>query len=131
MLELVQMLTDRLGVSEKQAKGGSGLLLKLAKERLDDQAFQRVAAVVPAVEMLLSEAPEDEGVAGLVGDLASAFTGKDSNISRLGTIASIAGGFSKLGMNAEMISKFVPIVLSFVQDRGDDDTKRTLEDAIK
>lgn len=131
MMELIQTLTSRLGVSEKQAKGGSGLLLKLAKERLNEQDFNRVAAVVPAVEMLLSEAPEEEGVAGLVGDLASAFGGKNSNVGRLGTLASMAGGFGKLGMNTEMVSKFIPIVLSFVQSRGDDDTKRTLESAMK
>jgi len=47
----------------------------------------------------------------------SSFGGSAGN---LGALASLAGGFDKLGLDSGMIGKFVPILLDFVRDRGGD-----------
>lgn len=38
--------------------------------------------------------------------------------TELGNLASLAGGFDKLGLDAGMIGRFVPVLLSFLQSKG-------------
>ncbi len=45
-MELVQQLTQQLGINQQQASGGLGLLMKLAKNKLGGQ-FGEVAQHVP------------------------------------------------------------------------------------
>ena len=49
----------------------------------------------------------------------------------LGSLAGLAGGFSKLGLNAGMIVKFLPIILSFLQGKGGEGLKNLLGNAFK
>ena len=115
MMELVQQLVAGAGVSQEQAEGGAGLLFGLVKDQLSSGDFSQVAEAVPGIDSLIDAAPGGDGggLGGLLGGVASAF-GADN----LGNLASLAGGFSKLDLDAGMIGKFVPIVLSFLQNQG-------------
>lgn len=72
-MELLQTLIEQLGVSEQQAKGGAGLLFKLAKDKLGMDEFAKVSAAVPGLEGLVASVPEAGGFknlnldAGIVG----------------------------------------------------------------
>lgn len=125
-MELIDLLTKNLGVNETQAKGGTGLLFKLAKDKLGGSDFSKVAAAVPDVDKLIKAAPST-GDGGL-GKIFSIFGGKKSGV---GGLASLAGGFSKLGLGSNMISKFVPVILSFVQGKGGGEAKSLLEKVLK
>ncbi len=127
-MELLKMLTDQLGVSEDQAKGGAGLLFKLAKDKLGSNDFSQVATAVPGIEDLISAAPKSGGLAGALGGLASSFGG---GASQLGNLASLAGGFKSLNLDSGLVSQFVPIILSFVQSKGGDMVKGVLEKVLK
>lgn len=126
-MELVQMLTSQLGVTEEQAQGGAGLLFKLAKEKLSAGEFSQVADAVPHMEALTSSAPETGGIAGALGGFASSLGG---GAGQLGSLASLAGGFKSLNLDPGMVSKFLPVVLSFVQSRGGDTARAMLEKAL-
>lgn len=126
-MDLVQLLTSQLGVSNQQAKGGTGLLLKLAQEKLGASDFSKVSGAVPNSQSYMQAAPEPGGLAGAIGMFASSFGG---NAGQLGNLASLAGGFKDLGLSPEMISKFIPIVLSFVQAKGGDGVKRLLQQVL-
>jgi hypothetical protein len=128
-MELIDMLTSGLGVKEDEAKGGTGLLMNLAKEKLGAGDFGKIANVIPGVDDLIKTAPEaDTGIMGTLGKMAS---GMGGSMGQLGTLASLAGGFSKLGLDADMIGKFVPIILSFVQQKGGKDIGDLLAKAFK
>jgi len=127
-MELVKLLTENLGIDEGQAQGGAGLLFKMAKEKLGDGDFSQVAQHVPGVDDLIGSAPESGGFAGAIGGLASKLGG---GASSLGDLASLAGGFSKLGLDKGMIGKFIPVVLSFVQEKGGSSVKGLLESVLK
>lgn len=127
-MELIQMLTSQLGITEDQAKGGSGLLFKLAKEKLGNTDFGQIANAVPGVESLISSAPESGGLASALGGLASSLGGK---AGQLGNLASLAGGFKNLNLDSSLISKFLPIVLSFVESKGGAGIKGLLEKVLK
>jgi len=117
MMELVQQLVAGTGVSNSQAEGGAGLLFGLLKDKLSSGDFSRVADAVPGVEGLIDAAPDaGGGLGGLLGGVASALGGGE-----LGKLATLAGGFGKLDLDAGMIGKFVPILLSYLQTKGGGD----------
>lgn len=117
MMELVQQLVSGAGVSQEQAEGGAGLLFGLVKDQLSSGDFSQVSSAIPGIESLIDAAPAEDsgGLGGLLGGVASAIGG-----DQLGNMASLASGFSKLDLDAGMIGKFVPIVLSFLQSQGGD-----------
>jgi hypothetical protein len=127
-MELIDFLTENLGVQKGQATGGAGLLFKLAKEKLGDQDFSQVAQHVPGLNDLIESAPESGGIAGALGGLASVIGGGGSE---LGSLAALAGGFSSLGLDSGMISKFIPLILSFVESKGGGAVRGLLEQALK
>ncbi|RLW52672.1 MAG: hypothetical protein B6D76_14845 [gamma proteobacterium symbiont of Stewartia floridana] len=116
-MELVQQLVSGAGVSQEQAEGGAGLLFGLVKDQLSSGDFSQVSSAIPGIESLIDAAPSEDsgGLGGLLGGVASAIGG-----DQLGNMASLASGFSKLDLDAGMIGKFVPIVLSFLQSQGGD-----------
>ena len=126
-MDLIQLLTENLGVQDSQAEGGAGLLFQLAKDKLGEEDFAKIADYVPGIENMLSSAPQDSGMLGALGGLASAMGGEAAGI---GNIMGLAGGFSKLGLDSGMIAQFVPIILSFVQNKGGEEIKTLLENVL-
>jgi len=128
MMELIKMLTDQLGISDEQAEGGAGLLFKMAKEKLGSEEFEQVADHVPEAGNLADTAPGSGLLGSTLGGLASSLSGGKSD---LGGLAGLVGGFTKLGLDADMLSKFVPIVLSFVKGKGGDAVGNILSKVLK
>ncbi len=127
-MELLQILTSQLGVTQGQAEGGAGLLFKMVKEKLDSDDFSQVVRTVPGIENMISSVPESGGLAGALGGLASSFGG---SAGQLGSLASLASGFKSLNLDSGMIGQFVPIILSFAQSKGGDIVKNILEKVLK
>jgi len=127
-MELLSQLTQNLGIDEDQAKGGAGLLFKLAKDKLGSGDFSTLADAVPGINDLLQSAPKSGGLGSAIGNIASALGG---DTGKLGDLASLAGGFSKLNLDAGMIAKFIPIILAFVQSKGGDSVKDLLGSVLK
>ena len=128
MMELIQQLTSNLDVNENQAKGGAGLIFQLAQQQLGNSEFAQVASVVPGISDLMGAAPKaGGGLAGAIGGLAGAIGGG----GKVASLAALAGGFGQLGLNPTMVSQFVPIILSFVQNQGGDGVKDILAQVLK
>ena len=129
-MDLISTLTQNLGVNESQAKGGAGLLFKLAKDKLPGADFAKVASAVPGIDSLIGAAPAADG-GGMMGGLGKMMGGLGGAAGGLGSLASLAGGFTKLGMGGNMVSKFVPIILEFVKSKGGEGVKNILEKVFK
>ena len=138
-MELIQQLVSSLGVNEDQAKGGAGLLFNLAKDKLGAGDFQQITDKIPGVSDLLGAAPTQSaaasaggGMMGALGGAAAALGagGLGDKLGGLGNLASLASGFSQLGLSSDMIGKFAPVVLSFVQSQGGDSLKGLLEKVL-
>ncbi len=127
-MELIQELVKNLGVNENAAKGGAGLIFKLAQNKLGAGDFSKIAGAVPGISDLIKVAPESGGLLGGLGNLASGLGG---DVGKLGNLASLAGGFSKLGLDSGMIAKFLPIILSFVGSKGGTAVRSILEKVLK
>ncbi len=109
-MDLIKTLSEQLGINEQQASGGAGLLLKLARSKLGGD-FEQLAGAIPDAESLIKAAPASGGLGALSGLLGKLGGGK------LGNLAALAGGFSKLGLSSDMVGRFVPIVLKYVQEQ--------------
>lgn len=128
MTELIGVLVSQLGIQEGQAKGGAGLLFKLAQEKLGGD-FSEVAGALPGVKDLIAAAPQAGGAAKLVGGLLGAIGGDKAK--GLAGLASLAGGFSQLKLDSGMIAKFVPVILGFVKGQGGQAVADLLAKALK
>jgi len=106
---LVGMLTDQLGVSQDQAAGGAGSIFSYAKDKLSADEFEQIARGVPDMNELLASAPESgsDSTLGKVGGML----GEDSSA---GGLASLTSSFESIGLDADMVSKFMPIVNQYV-----------------
>lgn len=115
-MDLVNELVSKLGVDPKQAKGGAGMILGLVKDKLGTGEFAKVKEAIPEADALADDAPEaGGGLLGAVGGLASAL-----GAGGAGDLAKLAGGFEKLGLDPDMVGKFVPVILNFVKSKGGD-----------
>ncbi len=125
-MELVQHLASSLGIHEDQAKGGAGLIMQMAKAKLEDHEFAQVAQAIPGISELLETAPPEKKGGGLLGALGGmaaglgggAGSGAGNAVSNVTNMIGLAAGFSKLGMDPSMISRFMPTILSFAQTKA-------------
>lgn len=127
-MELIQQLAQGLNINEDQAQGGAGLIFKMAQEKLGGGEFAQIADAVPGISNLIGAAPQEGGgLAGMIGGLAGAM-GASGDLANL---AALAGGFSQLGLNPGIVTQFVPIILSFVQNQGGDGIKDILASVLQ
>ena len=120
-MELVQELTQQLGINQQQASGGVGLIMGMAKDKLGGD-FHQVAEHVPGVDNLIDSAPKPEPGATVPSPMgalgaATGFLGGKSG-SALGQMGKLSGGFKQLGLEPSVMSRFIPIILSFFQRKG-------------
>ena len=128
MKELIDSLTKNLGISGTQAEGGAAVLFKAAKEKLGAAEFDSLLGGVPGLGDLLKKAPAVQwrrSLGGLLGGLAGAMGGNAA------LIASIVGGFGKLGLKLEDAKKFVPVILDFLRTKVGPDVVSKLEKTLR
>jgi hypothetical protein len=126
MKELIDSLTKSLGISGAQAEGGAAVLFKAAKDKLGGDEFSKLLGGVPGLGDLMKKAPAaGGGLGGMLGGLAGAMGGN------AGLIATIVGGFGKLGLKAEDAKKFVPVILGYLQTKVGPDVVSKLEKTLR
>ncbi|MEM1028171.1 MAG: DUF2780 domain-containing protein [Planctomycetota bacterium] len=136
MQELIAKLTSELGIDAKQAEGGLGVVMKFINDQLGGEAFEKVKDAMPEAEALADAAPGSEdggsdsgghsggggGLMGIVGSVAGALGGE-----KLEGVASMAGGFDKLGLDVSMVSQFLPKVMEFLESKGGGEIAKMIE----
>lgn len=124
-MSLIDELVGQLGVDSGQARGGVGLLLNMAREKLGDGEFGSITQHLEGAEAMMSEAPETGGgIGGMLGGLGGMLGG---NAESLGNLAELASGFKELDMDAGMVSQFIPIISGFLQQQGGTGVQQLLE----
>ena len=127
-LGLVSLLTKDLGITKTQAEGGAGAIFNMAKGSLSAEDFGKVSNAVPEMDDLLNTAPKTSGLSGAIAGKTSLLGGSADKLTGL---ASLADTFSGLGLKSDMVSKFVPIILSYVQSNGGESVKNLLAGVLK
>lgn len=124
---LVNVLVNQLGVNQQQAMGGVGSIFSLAQQRMNPTDFMQLRGNVPGMDQYLSAVPEPSSSSLLIGSAASMLGGQAGG---LGNLAALAGSFQTLGMNTNMITQFVPLVLQYVQGQSGAGAMSLLQSAL-
>ena len=118
-MDLITQLVDALGITEKQAEGGVGALFSNAKENLSTEDFKKASDAVPGVDKYMAEAPSTDSGSSAGGLLkSSGLSSLGGSASKIGGMAGLTDSFSKLGMNSETMTKFIPIVTDFMESKA-------------
>ena len=110
---LTGLLTRNLGVTQNQAEGGVGSILKLAQEKLSAGDFDMVAKAVPGAQKYLDKARSLGAYTGALNDMAG-----------------LNGALSKLGIPPETSAKLVPAVTNYVGKVGGSKVGALLKSAL-
>lgn len=125
--DLVGSLVSKLGVTPKQAEGGAGALLGLAKGKLKPDDYAKVAAAIPGTDKLIASAPAADApkAGGALGAAAGAMG------TQAAGLAGLAPVFSKLGLKSDMVAKYAPVVVEYAQKVGGDTVGKLLGGVLK
>jgi hypothetical protein len=122
---LVDLLSSQLGVTKDQAQGGAGSIFQLAKQNLSGKDFSSIAKAVPGIDQMIGAAPKVEGSSSSLGKISSMM-----GSNKLGGMAGLTSSFEKLGLSGDMVSKFTPIILDYVKNKGGEDVMNLLKGAL-
>ncbi|MFC1503682.1 DUF2780 domain-containing protein [Pseudomonadota bacterium] len=96
---LTDLLSGQLGVSPEQAAGGAGALLSMATSQLSGDQASELTKMIPGADALTNAIPP--GLGGM-----------------LNTMDGLNQVFTALGMDASMVSQFIPVVMQYLGDQG-------------
>ena len=117
-MELIETLTQELGLKREQAAEGVSLLLQLVKESLGEEEFSRVARLIPDLEEIVKTFPEG------VGMMAESTCQEPESLEATDLVRSLLGalaeGFLRLDLDSSLINSFIPFIVSYVQQKGGD-----------
>lgn len=111
---LLSTLVDELDVTEEQAEAGTGAIFRYAKKNLDEEKYGKIVEAIPQVSSWISKAPKADSVSNMLGGALG------GSSKELGYMAALSPVFKKLGLDEEMIAKYLPIVMSYVKSKGGD-----------
>ena len=94
---LLSALTGNLGITDKQAAGGTAALLQAASKSMPASNYSSLLKSVPGFESIAN----------------SGMTGTAMNM--LGNSDMVGQAFKALGMDSSMIGKFVPVILDYAK----------------
>ncbi len=126
MKELIDLLVQNVKVDERQARGGAGLLLKVARDKLGTQQFSSMLGGVPGLEDLIGQAPQAGGLGKLFGGLASSLGGSNGAV-----IAQIVSGFGSLGLSPDHARKMAPVMMQFLRGKVGPETAEQIEKTLR
>jgi len=127
-MDLINLLINNLGVTEKQAAGGAGAIFDITKQNLGAKDFSTIVGAVPEAESLIDAAPKKSG--GFMDSIMGIFSKTEKNQDNLGTIGNLAGSFSKIGLSSDMVGQFIPIILSYVKSKGGETAMNLMKGAL-
>lgn len=125
MQELIELLSKKLEVDERQAQGGAAILFKAARDKLGGTEFTRMLGSVPGIDGLISRAPDGGKAGGLLGGLASLAGGNTA------ILANIVSGFSRLNLTTDHAQRFVPVILDYLHGKVGPDVVSKLERTLR
>jgi Protein of unknown function VcgC/VcgE (DUF2780) len=105
---LAGLLMQQLGVSQLHAEGGAGALFQLAKSRMSTGDFTTLSKSVPEMKVFLAAAPPASPLGG----------------------GGMAATFLEIGLKPDMVQKFIPIMLEYVEGSGGSTVAAALKSAL-
>ena len=120
MDELIQQLTNKLGIDPSVAKSATGKAMAMVKELAGDDLFKKISGAIPGANAAAEDSAEDTssdagggGMFGKLASLASSALGEKAG-SGLGLAASLANS----GIDKDKIAGFMEMIISFIKEKA-------------
>jgi len=129
-VSLIPLLTQTLGVSDDQAKGGMGSLLQAAKLLLSGTDYGKLLSGIPNASSLINLAPamsktgDSDSSGGLLGS-AMDIAASQNDTMKAGT--QLLSQFEQLGLSADMIPKFANTANKYFEDSNNTESLGLLD----
>ena len=135
MSQLISTLMNNLDVSKEQGTGGAGAVFASAKDKMNPADFLKVSDALPGIDDLIAAAPKisgssgsaTTGVSSMVGGLSGS---KGAAAQSLGGLSNLADAFSQLGLDSDMVGKYVDTILQFANSEGGKGVMNLLKNAL-
>src|SRR5262245_49069869 len=112
---LVQTLAKQLNITDEQAAGGAGAIFNYAQTALPKDDYGKIANAVPEAAELVKKAPPADTASSVAGSGVGQAGGTAAGAAGLSVLGS---SFEKLGLSSDMVGKFTPIVVDYVDKKG-------------
>lgn len=119
--ELLDLLMNKLGVTELQANAGTGVLLNYLKSQVSGEDFQTVSDGIEDGAGSYIKASED---AGAYKKSVSRFGKATAPVTAPGLVANTTESFQKLGLKTDQIVQFADVIFGYLKDKGKDKAAR-------
>ncbi len=126
--ELINLIVKNLSVTQPQAEGGTGAILKATKKEAQPEEFKEVESTIPEADVLMQKAPEPEPQKHSAMGTLSSLTRKAS--PKVGSAVDLANSFNKLGLGKEMIGKFGKVITDYCKQKGSSAASSVISRAI-
>lgn len=110
-LSLLSQITQGLGVSEVQAKGGLGALFTATRALLPPEDFDLIESAVPDMQGYLDATPPSNEVIGGAMNLLGGSEGTTA-------LANLAGQFNALGLDTGQVAGFARETMSYLESQS-------------
>jgi len=127
-LNLVGLLTEKLGVTTEQAEGGAGAIFDVVSKSLSADDFSKITDALPDVTSLLKSDASTGSTTGSLKGLSSLLGNSQSSLSSL---AGLSDTFSSLGLGSDMVGKFTSIVIEYAQSKGGSEIANLLKSVLQ
>ena len=111
--DLISSISKNMNITPTQATTGTATILQYAKNQISDTDYTNLLKDVPALGNLNT----------------SSLT--DSLLNKISSAESVQTAFKTLGMDSNMVSQFVPLIIEYVQKVGGVDSSTLLTSALK
>lgn len=133
MDEFISMVTQKLGIGEKEGKSATAGILGMIQGQLDESTFKSVLEKLPGAESLLKEdtaAQQDSGTGGgLLGSISSMAGGLLGGGKKSG-MAGMAAALAGSGLGLDKIGDFVTMLMGYLKEKLGDEAFQSVVSAI-
>ena len=135
MSQLISTLMNNLDVNKAQATGGAGAVFASAKDKMNPADFLKVSDALPGIDDLIAAAPKSSGASGSATTGISSMVGglpgsKSTTAQSLGGLSNLTDAFSQLGLNSDMVGKYVDTILQYANSEGGKEVMNLLKNAL-
>lgn len=109
---IVASLTDSLGVTSKQATGGTAAIMQYAKSQTSKSDYSSLMSSVPGLQ--------STGSSSMLGGLSGS----------MDSLSAVNSAFEALGMDASMVQQFVPVIIKYVGSSGSSASESIITSAL-
>ncbi|MCA9197758.1 MAG: DUF2780 domain-containing protein [Planctomycetales bacterium] len=122
MEELIQQLTNKLGMDASVASQATGKAMAMLKQHAGDDLFGKISSAIPGAAEA-AEQGASEGAGGGGGGIVGKLTGMASSMlgGSAGSGLELGAALSSAGVDSSQMDDFASTIVQFLKDKAGND----------